>query len=103
MTSQQWSILVSGESTDRERFLIPLVAGTLSGTVQTGVTANVNYLVQLYYRPNMTLLEETRTSSTGAFSFSFPLNQNEGAAYTIIAFDLTKTYNAIVYDLLTPG
>lgn len=102
-TSQAWSILKSTNTTTGERIAISLTPGTLSGTVTTGGVADTNYLVHLFYRPTGYLLESKRTSSTGTFSFSFHLNKNEVQNYTIIALDLTKTHNAIVYDLLTPG
>lgn len=102
-TSQYWSILKPTNTTTGEKITIGMVTGTLSGTVTTSGVADVNYLVHLFYRPTGYLLESKRTSSTGTFSFSFHLNKNEVQNYTIIALDLTKTHNAIVYDLLTPG
>jgi hypothetical protein len=102
MTSQTWSVL-SSPSSNGEKLLIPLVEGTISGAVTTGGVEDVDYLVYLFYRPTGYLIASTKTSSTGTFSFSTHLNQNEIQNYTIIAFDLTKTYNAVVYDLLTPG
>ena len=102
ISAQMWSAL-QGPGSRGEKLFLPFSEGTISGTVTTSGVADSGYLVHLFYRTNGYLIASTRTSPTGTFSFSAHLNKNEIQNYTVIAFDLTNTHNAIVYDLLTPG
>jgi len=78
-------------------------AGTLSGTVTAGGVPCAGYKVRLYYRPNGFLLDEVRTSATGAYTFSAYVNTYEIGNYTVVATDITDTYDAVVHDRLTAG
>ena len=78
-------------------------AGTLSGTVTAGGVPCAGYKVRLYYRPSGFFLEEARTSATGAYTFRAYVNTYEIGNYTVIATDITDTYDAVVHDRLTAG
>lgn len=76
--------------------------GTISGTVDTAGTADYNYTVRLYWRPTGQLLDSALTKTDGSFTFSIPVSKDELSNYQVIAIDQTKTYNALIYDLITP-
>jgi hypothetical protein len=78
-------------------------AGTLSGTVTAGGVPCAGYKVRLYYRPNGVFLDEARTAADGTYTFSAYVNTYEIGNYTVIATDLTDTYDAVIHDRLTAG
>jgi len=78
-------------------------AGTLSGTVTAGGVPRAGYKVRLYYRPNGFFLDEVRTAADGTYTFSAFVNTYEIGNYTVVATDITDTYDAVVHDRLTAG
>lgn len=77
--------------------------GILSGQLHTAVSIDANHIVRLYYRPTGYMIDQVRTDVNGMFTFTKNIDKAEQGNYYIIAFDLNSTYNAVVYDLLTPG
>ncbi len=77
--------------------------GILAGQLHTAVSIDANHIVRLYYRPTGYMIDQVRTNADGTFAFTKNIDIAEQGNYYIIAFDLNSTYNAVVYDLLTPG
>lgn len=77
--------------------------GVISGTLNTGIIIDYNHVVRLYYRPTGYMIDQVRTNIDGSFLFNTDLDKAEVGNYYIIAFDLNNNFNAVVYDLLTPG
>ena len=72
----------------------------ITGTVTELGTAGA-YRVRLYDRKTGTLLQETWSSASGAYTFPFIAAQDNG--YYAIAFDHASPYhNAAIADLITP-
>ena len=98
-----WSVRKPlGGLADTQQLFLSFTPGVLSGTVQTSGSPDVKYSVRLYYRPTGYLLDQVRTDEAGAFTFNKAVNKDEAGNYMIIAIDAANTYNAVVYDKLTP-
>lgn len=79
------------------------VPGTISGTLKTSVVIDANHIVRLYYRPTGYMIDQVRTDVNGTFTFNKDIDKQEIGNYYVMAFDLNNSFNAVVYDLLTPG
>lgn len=90
-------------TTDPTQVYLSVNPGTISGTLKTAASIDAYYTVRLYYRPTGYMIDQVRTNADGTFVFNKNIDKNEIGNYYIVAFDLTSTYNAIVYDLITPG
>lgn len=74
--------------------------GKITGTVTSSSVAVPNCLVILLHRKQRDLIiQSQRTDSNGAYTFA-DLETLE--KYCVLAYDPTSTYNAVVYDLVTP-
>lgn len=79
--------------------------GTLSGHVYEGGVPVQKCIVRVHYRPTGHVIAQTRTDSAGAFAFEdVGLDPNHiGSCYCVaLDNDGGTSYNAIIYDKLTP-
>lgn len=78
------------------------LGGTISGTVTEAGQPVANARMFLFWRPTMQAIGFTRTSSTGAFSFS-GLSTNHDD-YTVVALDPDSgtQYKDVLFSHLTP-
>lgn len=73
--------------------------GTLSGTVKEMGVLKTSAIVSLYYRLNGNLVARVKTDLNGAWSI--PNLDKSVADYYAVA-QTENSYNAIIYDKLTP-
>lgn len=79
------------------------VSGTITGSVKEGATAIPYCWVHLYYRPTGERISSTKTDASGNFTFTGL--QASQSLYFAVALDPDggTTYNALVYDRVSPS
>ena len=75
------------------------MSGTLSGIVEENGILQANALVSVYYRRNGNLVARVRTDINGAWSVA---NLDASVADYYAVAQTENSYNAIIYDKLTP-
>ena len=101
---QVWSVRpMTNWSTVPAQLYLDHTPGTISGVVKTSVVLDANHIVRLYYRPTGYLIDQVRTNPDGTFTFNRDIDKTEIRNYYVMAFDLTGNFNAVVFDMLTPG
>jgi hypothetical protein len=75
------------------------MSGTLSGTVKEAGILQADALVSVYYRRNGNFIARVRTDINGAWSVS-GLDKSVADYYAVAQTE--NSYNAIIYDKLTP-
>ena len=83
------------------------ITGALSGTVKREGVAIANVIVRLYYRPTGDIIGAVRSGSDGSFTFGPTARPYIGLDktannYFVLVTDPQSSFNAVVYDLVTP-
>jgi hypothetical protein len=77
-------------------------AGVITGNVTEGTTlssAPVVRKVRLFHKRAAILIDETWSNSSGDYGF---YNVDPSVEYFVVAHDHTRTYNAVVQDMIQP-
>jgi hypothetical protein len=83
--------------------------GRFGGLTEASLLTEPNVIVGLIYYPTMTLIGFQKSNAAGQVVFGYQqqaaplaLDRTDAANYALVAFDPTRSFNLVGYDLLTP-